>query len=304
MRKLLATLLSLALLGASVPLLAQDTDLSEGEQAYITIVADAQAAISELDTYAANIQIIQAQTITQTGGFSLTVETRLVQDTDSIVRNNPDGTSDSYAYLEQTFTTTTGGQTDESALTMEMIIIDGGFYMRFNDIPAAAAPLFPTGWVDVARENVPGLEAIDTRALADMSGSNLISQYPVRPETVAQIDALEPITVNGQTFERYIISFRPEAVAEVIYNSYINFEAMTAEESALIDQMLPNTTVTQESWVGAEDGLLYRLVAQVTIAEFESEIDSNAFQLAQESEITVALDDFNEPVDIDPPPLD
>ncbi len=303
MLRTFAVILCLTLLVMAWPVMAQTDDLSETERDYITRVAAAIEAVGTLETYQSDMQSIQYQEITDPNTDSLRIDTELIQHTDAVTRNNADGSTDTYAYLEQVYTADTGLGPQANTLTMEMALIDGGFFLRFSDLPPGTEGMFPHGWFDVETEDVPGLETIDTNALADLSGANAITQYPITPQTIAAIEQLDPAQTPARTYDRFRITFQPEAVQDVIYNSYINFEALSADENDLVAQILPNTTVTQDVWLDAETDQFYRLAARVTIAAFETETSGQAIRLSQETSITVMLSAFNDPVQITLPSL-
>lgn len=148
MKRAFLPVLLLLLLAASLPVFAQG-DLTAEQQDAITVVADAMAALEELNSYSLHSEqlIIQDMEMTM-GEQAVTITNDITQTLDFVMMKTEDGYNVSGS-MEQETVTESGGQSSTLSLTFELVLVDGEAYMRVSGDAGPMSSMLPEGWVSL-----------------------------------------------------------------------------------------------------------------------------------------------------------
>ncbi|MBN1681165.1 MAG: hypothetical protein JW966_12840 [Anaerolineae bacterium] len=328
MRQVIAVLgLVIVVIGvvvARVPAHAQD-DFTPEQQAALDDVRAAYANFLALDTYQADYYQIAVQDI------SMTYQEQSV-DIDQVIESNGDmqiALSAGGAFPDQSFViqqtisqTISGASTDESLEEINqdvyMITVDDRIFYKIESSGDQAA-LMPQGWQEITADSsmFPGMGIYNINQIMQLSGNALDLGYmEALLETPNDVELLGPDTIDGQAVNRYRLDVSISATVD--YLGMDNLVAMFDGSELGIDMEAllamiyddENTLFQLEVAISAGDQMLVEVTSH-TVLDVSLDIgalsdvmpEGTVMNLIQDSITTLTLRDFNEPVDIAPPPL-
>lgn len=277
---------------------AQDDGLSAEEVELIAYVQSAYENLLEVDTYRASGK----QTITQTISLSgVTVDQDITQNMETQVRTDEQGT-DSYAYVEQS-TTSTSPQTGSTslALTLETILIDGEFYLRYTGLDETTASLLPKGWAKA--EDVPGMEMLNLDALAELNGTDQLQLFQLAEKKVASIIELDPQEIEGISVRVFQIVWQQDAFNDIAGGNLMDMSSLGVDTEQFLLDLYTSSVYEQILMINAETNLPYRVEFQMVTENLDLSVQGMTMTLSQTSVNTTTLSGFNEPVEIEVPTL-
>lgn len=277
---------------------AQDDGLSADEVELIAYVQSAYENLLEVDTYRTSGK----QTITQTISLSgVTVDQDITQNMETQVRTDEQGT-DSYAYVEQS-TTSTSPQTGSTslALTLETILIDGEFYLRYTGLDETTASLLPKGWAKA--EDVPGMEMLNLDALAELNGTDQLQLFQLAEEKVASIIELDPQEIEGISVRVFQIVWQQDAFNDIAGGNLMDMSSLGVDTEQFLLDLYTSSVYEQILMINAETNLPYRVEFQMVTENLDLSVQGMTMTLSQTSVNTTTLSGFNEPVEIEVPTL-
>lgn len=295
---LLGSLLVTILIGITPAFARQDDGLSAEELESIAYVQSAYENLLEVDTYRASGK----QTITQTISLSgITVDQDIAQNMETQVRIDEQGT-DSYAYIEQS-TTSTSPQSGSTALslTLETILIDGEFYLRYSGLDESTASLLPEGWAKA--EDVPGMEMLNLDALAELNGTDQLQLFLLSEEKVASIMELDPQEIDGMPMRVFQIVWQQDAFNDIAGGNLMDMSSLGVDTEQFLLDLYNNSDYEQILMINTETNLPYRVEFQMVTENLELSVQGTTMTLSQTSINTTTLNGFNEPVEIEVPTL-
>ena len=301
--RLLAGLLLAVILSLAMPVTAQDTDLTADEEALIVVVQEAVEALFAIETFQARTETLITQTIgTSAGGQDITIDQTIEQNSDAQIATSDGGIDESYTLLSQntSMTASVPGLSQDIPLTMEAILTDGQYYLRFSDTPVELTGIFPEGWFLPEDLAIPGF---DFAAMANLTGRESLALYEVSLETITAIQELEGTTLDGQEMRVISATFDADTLFELAgLDALFDPEAMGVGDDFLQD-MLDASVYDYIIYIGVDDGLPHRIDNNSTINDMATEIQGESLTLTQESIATTTFFGFGEPVEIPEPVL-
>lgn len=279
-----------------------------------------------LETYT----VAYTQTLHQAIGVSLgaqaiTIDQQIEQQGTTITERQAGNRFDNqFGTVDQTVTQTLSGdeigqeQTVTLTQTLEMIVLDDRAYMRLASDDPQVSAFFPEGWQDITENAIPGMEMYNMeQLLATTSTAFSAEMFDALFGAVAEIELLEPETLDGAAVERVHLVFDPAAAlsGETAggLRDMFNAAAMPFDVEGLLDLIFSDedTAYAITLFLGAEDGTLYGydVVLKMDVA-IPSELVTDPslagaeMSLAQESVSTLRFTDQNEPAAISAPPLE
>jgi hypothetical protein len=290
---ILAALLIMTLVLGLVPAYAQDHSAEEIE--HINLVATAYDALFQLDTLQSQTTQDLDQTIDASG---ISIHQTISQRIHSQIENGEEGFPLAiYSVLEQASSAEAPGvPSQEMILNMEMVFQDGVYLMQVTDMPPEMAAVFPEGWFDPAILSGTGMNFSN---LTDLSGRESLSIYPISEETVLRIKELPQEEIDGQAMRVFELVLSPELVMEISgLDSMYDAESLGEGGEEFLAGMIAGLTFSQRVWIGAEDGLPYRIYFKSLMENVELELQGQAMSITQTAETTTDFFGFNEPVEI------
>lgn len=290
MKKYLLILL-LLLVGAS-PLYAQ---LSADDRAAIEAINSAYNVTLSQKSFKAEV----AQNIEQslTGGGVRLDQTLSSNATSHILTDKEGNIANLYSISEQSNHTQQGTLSQDMNYTMEMIYADEMIYFRWGDLPTEMLGMFPTEWSRPSE--IPALGMLyDARALERLRGIESLSIYPVNEQTILAARQLDDAEWEGQVMQVYEVDWQMGALMTITgMDQILNTDSMDSAVQAFMEAF-NNSSASQQFWVGAEDGLLYRILFEYALQ------DVNIAGQGSMNQTTTASTDFyefNRPVEIELP---
>ena len=196
----------------------------------------------------------------------------LEQTTDMQVRRNAAGLYDSSMVLNQTATIEAPEMPPTTIITLlEFIAVDGGFFARLSDLSASPAPGSTTpDWFDLKDDPAWAQSLLGVTDI-DAYTETIVQQwtYEFTPETVTSVVEQEPRTEDGRTLRVFSVTINPVALAESdeLGDILALFEFMAADGmDTIIEQALAGLEMTMSIAIGADDNLLYDLLAETQMS--------------------------------------
>lgn len=286
------------------PVFAQSTD-----QELIDFVQGAFDQFFTLDTYSSSgTQNIVQHISLKTQGQTVVVDQTIDQNLDGQVMNDSGKTSMAMQ-IDQDIAQVIGEQNQDISQTLEIVLKDGGLYMRFSNVsPATMAGMFPKDWVNLVENPTafPGANAINAEQYANVFSSQF--KYPLTDETVERIKELPGETLDDGTEARVIklVFNGPALFASGEMDQYLsafNTASMGVDMDQLREGMGKNAALELTLWIGADDNNIYRQDVNMTLAGDMGAIVTGVESMSLEQQVTgtITFTDFNEPVTIEAP---
>ncbi|MEO8610860.1 MAG: hypothetical protein ABI690_23385 [Chloroflexota bacterium] len=301
----LLILLVLALCALLIsPAFAQSAD-----QDLIDYVKGAFDQFFTLDTYSSSgTQNIVQHISVVTQGQTVVVDQTIDQDLDGQVANDAGKTSMAMQ-IDQNIAQVIGAQNQEIKQTLEIVLTDGGLFMRFSNVsPATMAAIFPKDWVNLVDDPnaFPGASAINAEQYANVFSSQF--KYPLTAETVERIKELPGETLDDGTETRVIklVFNGPALFASGEMDQYLsafNTASMGVDMDQLREGMGKNAALELTLWIGTDDNMIYRQDVSMTLSGDMGAIVKGIDSMSLEQQVTgsILFADFNEPVTIEAP---
>lgn len=299
----LMAVMIMALLWGQLPVMAQETTLGEEELGWLAQVQAAMVNLKSLDYF----QSTSTQSVQQTlnmgqGSQAMTIDQSISQDL-MILVDNTDGEIPLVAStLDQVLDMDMGtGVPVNMAMTMEMVMAEGEYLMRYSSLPSELANQYPEGWFEAASR--PELSGINFDTLSELTGWESLSLYTFNEEVVLAIKPLPEDTIDGQPMQVFQLIIAPIMLLEVSgLGEMFNTEAMGVDDQFMTD-LYSKATYSLQVWIG-EDGLLHRMDTVIVIENLETQVQGQALTLSQETQASVIYFDFNIPLEIEIPVVD
>ncbi len=307
MKRLLICALLLLL---ALPVVAQE-ELTETQLEWLTYVQTAMDNTLTLESYNADGSMIMSQQIVPSAGAEGMVNVNqmieqtmqgqvLIGDAENIAVNMT---------MEQDITVIMPGMPETNVTqTLEIIVVEGNLYMRFSNLSAELANVFPEGWVNL-NENpnaFPGSNAIVADQYTQALQANLA--LTLTEELVLDITEGEETELDGQTMRVFEIEintpalFATDAMGTAL--SMFDFSAFgidSEEAQAVFGEKLQMQLLV---YIGVDDEWVHYQESQVTVDELDmsSMLNQTApVYLSQQITTVITYSEFNAPVTIEAP---
>ncbi|MCC6617258.1 MAG: hypothetical protein IT320_27535 [Anaerolineae bacterium] len=289
-----------ALLMLALPAAAQEPMPS-------TIVLDAFARLSQMESYSANVEtdIHQNLHVTQ-GDLTVTIANALSQQ-GSVHVQTTNGVQEGYALLVHSFDAQAGGSATALDLTMQMVFLGEDTYVKFSDLTPGVSRNLPTDWVDwqAAAPYFPGSNLVDAAGTRDMLIHPMI--YPVRSDTILWAEARGAQLLEGEPTEVYFVRLDPVTVFDEVgtdaLTRLLRDQGVGADREAVRALLAQSMQIDLEVWVSPVDGMVRRVVDTTRINADISAAVGVPLVLDQTTITACQLSGFNERVLVSVPPL-
>jgi hypothetical protein len=293
---------------AALPASAQSNTLTSDQQELVDYVKGVFDQFFELESYSTSGAQSVVQHITaKSKGTTIEVNQTIDQELSGQVQQNDDGNS-MMAQIDQNISQVTGGQSQEISQTIEMILTDGDFYMRFSNVsPATIASIYPKDWVNLAENPTafPGANLINADQYTSVFSGQF--KYPLNADTIQKIKELPGETLEGVETRVITLVFNAPALFasgemdQIL--SVFNAGSLGVDMDQLRESMGENAALELTVWIGADDDMIYRQDTAMTLAGEMGAIVTgvDSMNLEQQSTGSFTFTDFNEPVTIEAP---
>ncbi len=320
--------LLLALIAAPLGAARAQDGLSPEQQGAVDSARRAVEGFFALDTYTVNHTQSMAQAINVSlAGEGITIDQQIDQQGATTTDRQGDNRFDNQSStLDQTLTQTlrsADGAQEQSVTveqTLEMVVVDDRAYLRVSSEDPMLASAFPEGWHDITQgaEAFPGMEMYDIEQLLSTTSTAFTAEmFTVLFDAIAEVEMLEPETVDGMTAERVRLVLDPELAfsgeGAAGLREMFNSAALPLDVEGIIDLIFTDDDTYYEITLlfGADDETLYgydvilnmdidipgEMVTDPSLAGAE-------MSLAQDSESSLRFTNLNEPAAISAPELE
>jgi hypothetical protein len=268
------------------------------------IVMTAVEAMAELDSYHITTEQILDQSVSfSMNGQTSSTSTRLEQTMEADYQRD----GDDYNFivtLEQQVVVDMMGSKTEVEMTMEMIVVDDEFYLRFTDVSESLESLVdPDEWLtsDNIADN-PLTAMINPDGFSAQITNPVI--YPITEETVTDVEERDSDEIDGVEVRVFDLEFDTEALAEsdaiqALLGAF-NTSGMGVDMEDMMRQMMRNAELELTFYIGVEDGLLYQTESALSV-DGPIEISGTEVDFVQSVQNTTRFSAFNEEVEIEAP---
>jgi len=213
------------------------------------------------------------------------------------------------AQVDQTISQETPGQpAQDITQTIEMVVADGDFYMRFSNVsPATVASIYPSGWVNLSEDTnaFPGANLLNAEQYTKMFEMQF--QFPLNDTTIDRIKELPGETLNGVDTRVIKLVYNGPALFNSgemdQYLSAFNTGQLGLDMDQLRQSMGESAALELTIWIGIDDELIYRTDTQMSmsgdVGAVVAGIDN--MYLEQQATSSMTYTGFNEPVTIETP---
>jgi hypothetical protein len=297
MKRLILLVLAIFVLAAAFPVFAQDEA--------VQTVSDAVAALQELDSYTTHVEQTIAQNIEMgSGDTAMSITNDIVQTIDLQVAKTDEGYN-AVGTIDQNIASGTAGQSQELAMTIEIVLLDGVAFLRGSSESPMLANIIPTEWTEIddsiATTN-PTLAGFSPSALQQFYGINAAFDA----ETIESITELDSAEIDGQSMRVFEIEYSLDALLESGMLSGLTggmgAQAGMSDEDlqALVEDILSGSDATYTAYIGADDGLLHQLDSVLTV-DTTMNLQGMSLPLQMTVDSSSTFSGFNEPVEIEAP---
>jgi hypothetical protein len=308
-QKLLLVALVAALVFVALPALAQ-TAFTADEQALIDYVQGAFDNFLTLDSFTSTSTNNIVQHIDMAmQDMELGIDQTIAQTVSGQAQRESSGELSMSAQVDQTILQETPGQpTQNLSQTIDMVVAEGDFFMRFSNVtPATMASFFPSGWVNLSenRTAFAGAEMINPDQFTSMFSAQF--QYPLDEVTVERIKELPAESMNGVNTRVVRLVFNGPALFNSgemdQYLSAFNTGQLGVDMDQLRQSMGQSAALEMTAWIGVDDNLVYRVDTVMSLAGDMGAVIAgiDSMYMEQQATISATYADFNEPVTIEPP---
>ena len=307
LNKRVITLFFCLLLGlTSLPLsTAFAQDFTPEEQKLIAFVAASFENVLNQKSLKATTESVVSQDMNiSDGGQNLDILQNITQEMNvDILSDGDGGVAASYSVLDQNMSMDMGDLGSfEQPLTMEMVLDGTDFYIRYTNVPAESAALFPEGWVTL--DEAGGMEMFNQEFFESLTGRRALALYEVNEETVAEIRELDGETVEDVPMRVIEIVWNADALLTVAgIDNMFNAEQLGIPLDDFLNEFKEKTISSQRVWIGESDGLPYRIDVVMRAEDLSLTVQTAQVIMTMDMNSTTTYFDFNVPVDIVIPTL-
>jgi len=308
-QKLFVVMLFVVLAFAALPASAQ-TSFSADEQALIEYVQGAFDNFLTLDSFSSSgtNNIVQHINVTMQD-TELGIDQTIDQAITGQAQRDSSGELSMAAQVDQTIAQETPGQpAQDITQTIEMVVSEGDFFMRFSNVsPATLAGMYPSGWVNLSRDAnaFPGAEMINPDQFTSVFASQF--QYPLDENTVERIKELPGESLDGVETRVIRLVFNGPALFNSgemdQYLSAFNTGQLGLDMDQLRQSMGEAAALELTAWISVDDGLVYRTDIVMSLAGDMGAVVTGIDSMYLEQQVTASMTytAFNEPVTIEAP---